>query len=167
MWRLLLWCDVLRAGEGGDRRWDEMRWDGWMHHWLNGREFEQIPGDGEGQGSLAYAVYGVAKSQTRLSNWTTTALTHKAFSLLVSFPLCQGANLSAHVATVMKNLPANAVKGGAVGLILGWKDSLEEELATCSSILPREISFFLNNFIFFFFLPCRTRRGILVLLLVC
>ena len=33
----------------------------------------------------------------------------------------------------MKNLPANAVKGGAVGLILGWKDSLEEELATCSS----------------------------------
>ena len=24
---------------------------GW-HHWLNGREFEQAPGDGEGQGSL-------------------------------------------------------------------------------------------------------------------
>ena len=29
---------------------DEMvRW----HHWLNGHEFEQAPGDGEGQGSLA------------------------------------------------------------------------------------------------------------------
>ena len=26
---------------------------GW-HHRLNGREFEQAPGDGEGQGSLAY-----------------------------------------------------------------------------------------------------------------
>ena len=25
---------------------------GW-HHWLNGREFEQAPGDGDGQGSLA------------------------------------------------------------------------------------------------------------------
>ena len=25
---------------------------GW-HHWLNGQEFEQAPGDGEGQGSLA------------------------------------------------------------------------------------------------------------------
>ena len=25
---------------------------GW-HHWLNGREFEQVPGDSEGQGSLA------------------------------------------------------------------------------------------------------------------
>jgi len=24
---------------------------GW-HHWLNGHEFEQSPGDGEGQGSL-------------------------------------------------------------------------------------------------------------------
>ena len=30
---------------------DEM--DGW-HHWLNGHEFEQTLGDGEGQGSLAY-----------------------------------------------------------------------------------------------------------------
>ena len=29
-----------------------MRWlDGW-HHRLNGHEFEQAPGDGEGQGSL-------------------------------------------------------------------------------------------------------------------
>ena len=35
---------------------------GW-HHQLNGREFEQAPGDGEGQGSLA-AVHGVSKSWT-------------------------------------------------------------------------------------------------------
>ena len=33
---------------------------GW-HHQLNGREFEQAPGDGEGQGSLA-AVHGVSES---------------------------------------------------------------------------------------------------------
>ena len=38
---------------------------GW-HHPLNGHEFEQAPGVGEGQGSLA--VRGVAKSQTVLSN---------------------------------------------------------------------------------------------------
>ena len=32
-------------------------------------ESEQIPGDGEGQESLAYAaVHGVAKSRTQLSN---------------------------------------------------------------------------------------------------
>ena len=34
--------------------WTDDRWQmvGW-HHWLNGQEFEQAPGDGEGQGSLA------------------------------------------------------------------------------------------------------------------
>ena len=31
---------------------------GW-HHWLNGHEFEQTPGDGEGQESLAgYSPWG-------------------------------------------------------------------------------------------------------------
>ena len=35
---------------------------GW-HHRLNGHEFEQAPGDGEGQGSLACAVHGVATEQ--------------------------------------------------------------------------------------------------------
>ena len=39
--------------------------------WLDGPEFEQTPGDSEGQGSLRAAVHGVAKSQTRLSNRTT------------------------------------------------------------------------------------------------
>ena len=37
---------------------------GW-HHWLNGHEFEQAPGDGEGQGSLAcYSPWGVKESDT-------------------------------------------------------------------------------------------------------
>ena len=40
---------------------------GW-HHQLDGHEFEQAPGDSEGQGSLCAAVHGVAKSQTRLSD---------------------------------------------------------------------------------------------------
>ena len=43
---------------------------GW-HHQLNGHEFEETPGDGEGQGSLCAAVHGITKSRTRLSNWTT------------------------------------------------------------------------------------------------
>ena len=42
------------------------------HHRLIGNEFEQVPGDGAGQESLACAVHGVAKSWTRLSNSTTT-----------------------------------------------------------------------------------------------
>ena len=36
------------------------------HHWLNGHESEQTLGDGEGQGSLACAVHGVTKHQTKL-----------------------------------------------------------------------------------------------------
>ena len=40
---------------------------GW-HHQLNEHEFEQVLGDGEGQGSLSAAIHGVTKSQTRLSD---------------------------------------------------------------------------------------------------
>ena len=39
---------------------------GW-HHRLDGHEFEQAPGVGDGQGVL-YAVHGVAKSQTQVSD---------------------------------------------------------------------------------------------------
>ena len=39
---------------------------GW-HHQLNGHEFEQVPGDGDGQGSWRAAVHGVAKRH----DWTT------------------------------------------------------------------------------------------------
>ena len=48
---------------------DEMA--GW-HHRLNGHEFDQALGDGEGQGSLVCCSRGAAKSQTQLSDWTTT-----------------------------------------------------------------------------------------------
>ena len=40
------------------------------HHRLNGREFGWTPGVGDGQGGLATAAHGVAKSRTRLSDWT-------------------------------------------------------------------------------------------------
>ena len=36
---------------------------GW-HHRLDGQEFEQAPGVGDGQGSWCAAVLGVAKSRT-------------------------------------------------------------------------------------------------------
>ena len=39
------------------------------HHRLNGQEFEQTLGDGEGQGTLACCSSWVAKSQMQLSNW--------------------------------------------------------------------------------------------------
>ena len=46
---------------------DEMA--GW-HHRLDGGESEWILGVGDGQGGLAYCSSWVAKSQTRLSDWT-------------------------------------------------------------------------------------------------
>ena len=52
------WCwERLRArGEGSTK--DEMAG---CHHWLNGHEFEQALGDGEGQGSLACCSPGALK----------------------------------------------------------------------------------------------------------
>ena len=44
---------------------------GW-HHRLNGHESEQTLGNSEGQEAGCAAVHGVAKSQTWLSDWTTT-----------------------------------------------------------------------------------------------
>ena len=42
---------------------------GW-HHQYHVHEFEWAPGVGDGQGSWHAAVHGVAKSQTRLFDWT-------------------------------------------------------------------------------------------------
>ena len=49
---------------------------------MDGHELEQAPGVGDGQGSLAFAVHGAAKSQTWLSDWTeleATTATVKIF----------------------------------------------------------------------------------------
>ena len=45
--KTLIWERLKAGGEGAT----ENEMVGW-HHQLNGHEFEQIPGDGEGQGSL-------------------------------------------------------------------------------------------------------------------
>ena len=56
---------------------DEMA--GW-HHQLNGHEFEQAPGDGEGQGSLAYcSPQGCKELDTserlnRMENWNNSSV---------------------------------------------------------------------------------------------
>ena len=58
--------EIKRRKRGRQR----MRW--WWYHRLNGPECEQAPGGGEGQGSPHAEVHGITKSQTRLSDWTTT-----------------------------------------------------------------------------------------------
>ena len=58
------WCwERLKAGGEGDGR----VWDDWMASLtlLSGHEFEQTPGDGEGQGSLVcYSPWGCKESDT-------------------------------------------------------------------------------------------------------
>ena len=53
---------------------------GWQPQ-LNGHEFEQTAGDGEGQGSLAYTIHGAANNRIWLSNWTTNFCRHDHLDL--------------------------------------------------------------------------------------
>ena len=56
----IIWKD---PDAGKDWRWEEKGTEGEMvgwHHWLNGHEFEQALGAGEGQGSLAWGQGSLA-----------------------------------------------------------------------------------------------------------
>ena len=61
--KTLMLGKMKAAGEGVT----EDRMVGW-HHQLNGHGFKQTLGDGKGQKTWRAAVYGVTKSQIRLSN---------------------------------------------------------------------------------------------------
>ena len=57
---------------------------GW-HHQLDGHEFEQLWEMVKDREAWRAAVHGVTKSQTQLSNWTTTAISSSQKHLLKSF----------------------------------------------------------------------------------
>ena len=54
---------------------------GW-HHWLDGREFEQVPWVSDGQRSLAGCRPWLSQSWTQLSNWTTATCCLYCFGAL-------------------------------------------------------------------------------------
>ena len=75
-WKRPLCWERLKAGGKGMTQDKIFRW----HHWLNGHEFEKAPGVDDGSGSLNgpgtqwhATVHWVAKSQTRLNDWTMKA----------------------------------------------------------------------------------------------
>ena len=78
------WLTGKDSDTGKDWRQEEKMAEdekvGW-HHWLNGHEFEQAPGVGDGQGSWHAAVHGVTKSQTWLSDWTELNWTEQNWGL--------------------------------------------------------------------------------------
>ena len=86
---------------------------GW-HHRLNGLEFEQTPGHGEGQESLACC----SPSSHKESN-----MTEQLNSIIKGFP--GGSVVKIH-------LPNGDQETWV--LPLGWEDPLEKEMATHSSI---------------------------------
>jgi len=54
-----------------EKRATEYEMIGW-YHWLNGHEFEQTPGDSEGQEVWCAAVHGFTKNRRWISKWTKT-----------------------------------------------------------------------------------------------
>ena len=90
LWPPDAWNWLIRKDPDAGKDWrqekgmteDEMI--GW-HHRLNGHEFEQAPGVGERQGSVACAVYGVENWATKL-NWTHTGwLVKQEKQILISW----------------------------------------------------------------------------------
>ena len=81
------WLTGKDPDAGKDWRWEEKvttenEMVGW-HHWLDGHEFEQAPGVGDGQGGLACCSSWGCK-ETQLSDWTelnNSARNHTQVSL--------------------------------------------------------------------------------------
>ena len=101
---------------------DEMA--GW-HHWLNGHEFEQALGVGDGQGSLAcYSPWGHKESDTteRLDNNN-----HKSICCCCLVPKLCPTLLRPHRASLVAQLVKNpfAMQETPVQF-LGWEDTLEK-----------------------------------------
>ena len=75
------WCwEGLKAGGEGADRGQEVGW----HHWLDGHEFEQAQEMVKNREIWRAAIH--RRSQTRLSNWTTTKLVWPLWNTLWKVP---------------------------------------------------------------------------------
>ena len=75
---------MLGKIEGRRRKGRQDEMVGW-HHWLNRHMFEQVPGDGEGQGSLACSMGSQRVGQDWVTEWQRCMGRCKPLDLLNSF----------------------------------------------------------------------------------
>ena len=75
------WCWERLKAKGELASEDEMVR---QHHQLNGQEFEQTPWDSGGHRNLGCCVREVAKSRTRLNDWTTATKPSLPWGVLCS-----------------------------------------------------------------------------------
>ena len=90
-------CDAGRDWGQEEKGMTEDGMDGW-HHRLNGHEFEQAPGVGDGKESCA-AVHVVTKNWTQLSDWTTRWL----MSLFLILGECRESVLQTSAGSLLSN----------------------------------------------------------------
>ena len=75
-WLLRKDSDSRKDWRQEEKEMTENEMAGW-HHWLDGHEFEQVPGVGDGQGGLVYcSPWGHKESDT--TDWTATYIWNHA-----------------------------------------------------------------------------------------
>ena len=108
--------------------WGTLTASGW-HHQLNGHEFEQAPGDGEGQGSLAWCSPWSRKESDMTEQLNNSTALCSAYMRIVASLVNHGTSLVAQTVKLLPTMQETWVQS------LGQKDLLEKEIATHSSIL--------------------------------
>ena len=115
-------CDAGRDWGQEEKGTTEDEMAGW-HHWLDGRESEWTSGVGDGQGGLA-AIHGIAKSQTRLSDWTE----------LMDINLIDNNN-SPNITLLIRELSNCRVKQSKAYLSMKWNTMQTINLIMCSVLI--------------------------------